>query len=158
MTSDRRTACDWLVLSISTGCGLGFSPVIPGTFGSLPAVAAAVIWQSQSTPTWALWGTLAVLFVVVIPLASLTEKILKKEDPGEVVIDEYVALGGVYAAVDLTTTNLLLGFVFFRVFDIWKPWPARQLDRLHGGLGIMADDLAAAVYTLLAILAVDAVI
>ena len=156
MTSGRRTASDWLILSITTGCGLGFSPVIPGTFGSLPAVVAALAWQSQSTAPWAQWATLVALFVLGIPFSSLTEKILKKEDPGEVVIDEYVALGGVYATIDLTSTNLVLGFVFFRVFDIWKPWPARQLDRLHGGLGIMADDLAAAVYTLLAILTVQA--
>jgi phosphatidylglycerophosphatase A len=68
------------------------------------------------------------------------------EDPGIVVVDEIVGQWVSLLFLPLGPVTLGLGFLLFRVFDVLKPWPARQLERLHGGLGIMADDLAAGIY------------
>jgi phosphatidylglycerophosphatase A len=62
------------------------------------------------------------------------------------VFDEIAAFGVVYLLVPFNLLTAVLGFVLFRLFDIWKPWPARRLERLPGGLGIMADDFAAGLY------------
>jgi len=89
-----------------------------------------------------------------VPAASIVEKESGKEDPGHVVIDE---VAGQFVALMLLPAEfryVLLAFVLFRVFDILKPPPVRQLERLHGGLGIMVDDVAAGVYALLVALVV----
>ena len=68
------------------------------------------------------------------------------KDPGQVVFDEIAAFSVVFLFVPISLRSAILGFLLFRLFDVWKPWPARRLERLPGGLGIMADDFAAAVY------------
>jgi phosphatidylglycerophosphatase A len=104
------------------------------------------------------WVTfVAVLAVVIlgVPAATIVERESRGPDPGHVVIDEvagqWIAL--IYSQVNLT--HLLAGFVFFRVLDIVKPWPARQLESLPAGWGIMFDDVAAGVYALLLMLALQ---
>lgn len=84
--------------------------------------------------------------LIGIPAASIVERESGREDPGFVVIDEVAGQWVVLAAAPLDPGHALVGFALFRIFDIVKPPPARQLERLHGGTGIMLDDLAAGIY------------
>jgi phosphatidylglycerophosphatase A len=165
-------------LAIATALGLGYLPKAPGTFGSLAGVAlgwaAMVLSRAQfapriattgefSNPAAPLWINFAINEFAMIVIVSFvgvwaadrTAKYLQREDPQIVVIDEVA--GQLIAYMGLATTRtfavnwkyLLLGFILFRVFDIWKPFPARQAESLHGGLGIMADDWIAGIYAAL---------
>jgi phosphatidylglycerophosphatase A len=151
-------------------------PKAPGTFGSLGGVALAAIywwillpgkqWErlapsapSSMTPTLlaiAITITVAVLGVVAATSAAIY---IGKKDPQVVVIDEVsgqlISYFGIGAAVP-NWKYLLLGFILFRVFDIWKPFPARQAEALPGGLGIMADDWIAGIYAALGLWAARA--
>ena len=86
------------------------------------------------------------LVVVGIPVCSAGARALGRHDPAPVVFDEIAAFPIVFAIVELQLTTAIVGFLWFRVFDITKPWPVRRFERLPRGFGIMADDLAAAVY------------
>jgi phosphatidylglycerophosphatase A len=147
----KKTAWAWVA---GTFFGAGRLRPGPGTWGS---AAAALLWLLaamglQLAPGPLAWLTLAAAMsalVVGIPAATRVELESGREDPGYVVIDEvagqWIAL--IHSRVNLS--HLLAGFLFFRLFDIVKPWPARQLERLPGGWGIMLDDVAAGVYALL---------
>ena len=146
-----RTAWAWLT---GTFLGIGLLPGGPGTWA---AGATAVIWYfaargSHPSATALTVGTLIALAVVTlagIPAASMVEKESGRQDPGHVVIDE---VAGQLTAMLLAPSDIghvALAFVLFRFFDILKPPPVRQLERLHGGLGIMVDDMAAGIYALL---------
>jgi phosphatidylglycerophosphatase A len=87
--------------------------------------------------------------LIGIPAGSIVERESGREDPGQVVIDEVAGQWIALAACPVEIRHALLAFGLFRLFDIVKPWPARQLERLHGGLGIMMDDVAAGIYALL---------
>jgi phosphatidylglycerophosphatase A len=125
--------------------------------GSWAAAAAALLWLAAGAglhlaPALLGWLTLAAAtcaLAIGIPAATYVERESGREDPGHVVIDEvagqWIAL--IHSRVNLS--HLLAGFLFFRFFDIVKPWPARRLERLAGGWGIMLDDVAAGVYALL---------
>jgi phosphatidylglycerophosphatase A len=133
-----------LAVLLATSLGAGYFPVAPGTAGSAVGVVVYLLTRE--------WGTLqqiallAVISVVGVWAAELAERHFEREDPGPVVIDE---VAGQLLTLLLTGVGLggaILGFFVFRVLDIFKPWPARRLESLHGGLGIMADDLMVAVY------------
>lgn len=128
------------------GCGL--SPAGPGTAGSLGAIAIGLIahhWFSFRPQWFLLWA--AVLLVPGIWAAGEVAKLLAKEDPVCVVVDEvvgqWVTLAG---ALTLNWKSWLAAFVLFRLFDIWKPWPVHKLESLPGGTGIVADDVMAGIY------------
>jgi phosphatidylglycerophosphatase A len=140
-----------LAILIATWFGCGFAPAAPGTAGS--AAAAGIAWALAAyagwTPPW--FGILALaLMGPAIWAAGETARWKKTDDPNIVVVDEvvgqWIALAG---AVSLNWKSFLAAFVLFRLFDIWKPPPVRQLERLHGGAGIVADDAAAGVYAAL---------
>lgn len=135
---------DRLALLLATGCGLGYSPVAPGTVGSLAGLPLA--WGIHHLPLWGQVTTAALCFVVGIPICTVAARVLGLKDPGAVVFDEIAAFPVLFLVNPINVKTGIVGFVLFRVFDILKPWPARQLEKLPGGLGIMADDLAAAVY------------
>lgn len=144
---------------LATFFGAGLLKPGPGTWGSL---AAAAIWyfglRAAHLTGWpamvaALIGA-GVVTLVGIPAASVVEREYGREDPGFVVIDEVAGQWIALALAPLDWGHALLGFGFFRLFDIVKPPPARQLERLHGGTGIMLDDLAAGVYALIAMVVV----
>lgn len=131
---------------IATWFGSGLLPWLPGTWGSLAALpfGGAIAWAAGP------WGLLAAA-VALFPLgvwASHTYSLAKgKGDPGEVVVDEVVAQWLVLVPACLEPTLYAVGFLLFRFFDITKVWPASLADRrLGGGLGIMTDDLFAALY------------
>ena len=139
---------DRLFLFIATGAGSGYLPVAPGTWGS---AAGVLLWLAISRLAMpAYLTTLGVLFVIGVCSAGAVEKIVDRGDPGLVVIDEIVGQLITLIAAPHHPVVVLAGFFLFRVFDILKPFPVGWIDRhLHGGLGIMLDDVAAGLYALL---------
>ena len=139
---------DYVALAIATW-GVGYLPLMPGTFGSLVGIGVFVLLGSLVPQlvgivviTWAgIWA------------ASRTERILRLKDPGKVVVDEVVGQMIAMLPLSLMATpgrsGIILSFILFRLFDIFKPYPARRFERLRSGLGIMADDLVAGVYAAL---------
>ncbi len=148
-----------LFLVLATGAGVGYIPFIPGTIGSLWGVP--LVWAMQwlfgtKTPAFAL--VTAGLLVVGWFLSRGALKRIEGKDPKQIVIDEIVALPIVFLFVPLeflpwTSSTAVMGFVWFRLFDIVKPWPIRELEKLPGALGVVIDDVAAAVYAAAALLA-----
>jgi phosphatidylglycerophosphatase A len=133
-------------LVLATGFGVGYIPVMPGTFGSLLGLPLA--WF-LGTLTWPAGYTAALEGAIIlagIPICGRAARHLGRPDPGSVVYDEIAALPLVFLLHPLSLTTAIGGFLWFRVFDIAKPWPVRKLERLHGGLGIVADDVMAAAY------------
>jgi phosphatidylglycerophosphatase A len=131
---------------IAFGFGAGWAPRAPGTFGSLVGLAAA--WWLHDLPL--VWRAGAVLVVIAagILICGESARRLKRHDDQRIVLDE---IAGVLltslAVAEKSLFAFALVFVFFRFFDIFKPWPIRDVDHsLEGGLGIMLDDLIAAVY------------
>ena len=130
---------------LATGFGLGYSPVIPGTVGSLPGLLLS--WGLWTLGGWPLAAAGATLVAGIgFWAAEGGARHLGETDPGPVVIDEIAGQMVTLLFIAPTTTSLLVGFFLFRVFDVLKPFPARRLEALPGGSGIMADDLMAGVY------------
>ena len=147
-------------LLVGTVAGIGYAPVAPGTFGSLAGLGFA--WVLLSQTGWPAW-TLAVAAILLTPIASwacgVVERDLGIEDPGFIVIDEFV---GQWLALALVRPDQpldwFIGLALFRLFDVWKPGPIRSLEEIPNGWGVVADDLAAggcAMMTFAAIRALD---
>jgi phosphatidylglycerophosphatase A len=143
---------DYLALSIAT-CGVGYLPLMPGTFGSLLAVGIFLLFAKIAT------GSLLVAVVLVLILASIvagiwagtrTEQLLGRKDPGKIVVDEvagqFIALFPITLFTRWSTLAVIVSLILFRFFDIVKPYPANRLQELKGGAGVMFDDLVAGVY------------
>ena len=133
--------------ALAIGFGTGLSPAAPGTAGSLLGLAAVwflspfgVAWYASIT---------VVLGVAGVYVCGLTARDYGAEDPGFIVLDEIVGIMVTMYLLPTTWGWLLAGFILFRIFDIWKPFPVRQVDEnLPGGAGIMADDVLAGLYAL----------
>lgn len=132
---------------LALGLGSGLSPKAPGTAGTLAAIPLFLLLAQL--PLW--WYCLAVLFafIVGIYLCQVTADDFGVHDHGAIVWDEFVGLWISLVPliyIDVSWLGILLGFLLFRLFDIAKPWPISWLDRqVHGGLGIMLDDVAAGI-------------
>lgn len=143
---------DYLALVIST-CGVGYLPLMPGTYGSLVAVGI-FLGLTQVAKGNALIAVVLVLIVAVtlvgIWAGSRTEALSGRKDPGKVVVDEVagqlISLFPLTLFAQWTSVAVIISFILFRFFDIVKPYPARRFEALKGGLGIMCDDLVAGVY------------
>jgi phosphatidylglycerophosphatase A len=130
---------------VATVGHVGFVPIAPGTFGS--AVGLGVYALVSMANNWMVETlVLAVILVVGIWAADHVERELGK-DPGPVVIDEVAGMLVTLAFVDASVTGALIGFFIFRALDVIKPPPARRLENLHGGPGIMFDDVMAGIYS-----------
>jgi len=147
----RRTSVRRVADAISTWAGCGYSPVAPGTVGSVAAIGIALIIEHYAG--WKPISFAALAAIVLLPAiwaAGETARQAGMKDPQFVVVDEVVgqwlALGGARA---LNWKSYLAAFLLFRLFDIWKPFPVRQLESLPGGVGIVADDLMAGLYAAL---------
>jgi len=127
---------------------VGFFPIAPGTAGSLAALPLFALIRWIGMPAVELSMIVAV-FAIGVWAASGTEVALGRKDPGVVVIDEVLGMLITLALLPVSIAGIVLGFLLFRVFDVVKPYPAAQLEHLHGGLGIMADDAVAGVYAYL---------
>ena len=136
---------------VATCCGIGYWPWGPGTVASLAAVAIAVLLQGfLGTGRTTLPIFIAVLFGPGVWAATRTARLVKAKDPGIVVIDEVLGQWVTLLGATVFVWKSLLGaFLLFRVFDIWKPWPIRNLEKLPEGFGIVADDIAAGIYAAL---------
>jgi phosphatidylglycerophosphatase A len=137
-----------VALALATVLGIGYAPWAPGTFGS---AAGLLLW-------WLLphQGPIPIVAIVVVFAlgtwsGSVAERHFKRTDPGAVVIDEVLGMLVTLLFNPVGWAGALIGFLLFRVADIIKPFPANRLEALHGGLGIMADDGMAAVYSNIAL-------
>jgi phosphatidylglycerophosphatase A len=132
-----------LVKLLATFFYLGEIPLAPGTMGSLGGFF--LFLSTADRPSLCI-----VVFVLITAVGFLTagraERIFGKKDPRQVVIDEVAGIFLVYFMVPLKIWNLLSGFLLYRALDIAKPFPAKQLERLPGSLGIMSDDLLCGLY------------
>ena len=134
-----------LALPIATGFGLGFAPIAPGSAGSLGALAlGTLLWRYRGWSQME-FGLLAALSVIPgVWAAQVVAADSGDKDPSRIVVDEaigqWVTLAG---ARVYNWKSWLAAFLLFRAFDIWKPPPIRQAERLPGGLGIVADDVVA---------------
>ncbi len=135
-----------IALAIASAGYSGFFPIAPGTVGSAVGVVVWAAARASGAGLVAEFVLAAALLVIGAWAATLAEGELGTTDPGPVVIDEVMGMCVTMIAAPFTWQAALAGFVLFRVFDIVKPPPARQLERAHGGWGIMLDDLAAGVF------------
>ncbi|WP_066569123.1 phosphatidylglycerophosphatase A [Snodgrassella sp. CFCC 13594] len=141
----RRPIC-WL----GFGFGTGLAPKAPGTFGTLPALPLAAGILSLHLPIWLNLLVAIAFFVVGVVICARTEAALGQQDFGGIVWDEISAMLLILLFIPMTWGWWLAAFVLFRLFDAIKPWPIRWFDaRIHGGFGIMLDDLIAALIVLL---------
>jgi phosphatidylglycerophosphatase A len=149
-----------LIILFATGIYTGYVPLAPGTAGAalgltLGWLLFAPLWHYSAAAFLALF---AAMFLGACLVAGAAEKILDQPDSPLIVIDEVL---GMVAAMFLNPTGwrwLIGGFALFRIFDIIKPWPASYLDRLHGGAGVMLDDLASAIYANLVLQAIRRIV
>ena len=124
---------------------IGFFPIAPGTVGSAAGVAVYAAARYFAVPHVEL--TLIVAFLVLgVVFTRPCEEDLRCVDPGPIVIDEVMGMLITLFMIPVGWAGVVLGFLLFRVLDVAKPFPARQLERLHGGFGVMADDAMAAIY------------
>jgi phosphatidylglycerophosphatase A len=155
---------DYVSLVVTT-CGVGFLPLAPGTYGSLLAVGLYAIlanafssYRYSATLESAEFFVAAVHAVILLALllyillgiwaANRSMELLGNTDAPEAVVDEVMGQLIVFLFIPFTTSWLLIasGFLLFRLFDIWKPYPIDDLQELSGGVGICADDMLAGVY------------
>ena len=166
-----RTIGDYVALAIAT-CGVGYFPIAPGTMGSLVGVGLyLLLWRAVLradlaldatnfsraytvwTPSFVLMWTLPLftigLSLIAIWAASRAERLMGRKDPSQVVIDEVAGQLVTFLfvpAMYLHPLGILIGFILFRAFDIIKPYPIRRIEGLHGGLGVVGDDIVAGFY------------
>jgi phosphatidylglycerophosphatase A len=152
--SGYRSKSDYLALAIAT-CGVGYSPLAPGTFGSL--VGVGIFLALARAPS--VFLVVAILFFTFVGIwaGTRTEELAGRKDPGKIVVDEVA--GQLIALLPLAFGSwsikmVMLSFILFRFFDIVKPYPANRLQDLKGGLGVMCDDLVAGAYAAIIVLGV----
>ena len=144
---------DW----IASVAKIGYLPVAPGTWGSF--IALLVWWYfipEQETFTYIL--ILANLFLIGVITSSITSEQKKEKDPSSVVIDEWVGMWLTLLVVPKQLIWMMAAFFIFRLFDIAKIFPIKHLEKLNGGWGIMLDDVLAAIYALIVLLLLQAVL
>lgn len=129
---------------LSTLGPVGYLPHAPGTWGT----AAALLFLMLLKPSMPLHAAIAVLTVLIgVASSHKAEKAFNKKDSGHIVIDEFAGYLVSTAFLPASWGYLFSAFILFRVFDILKPPPAKRLERLPGGWGVMVDDVAAGIYT-----------
>lgn len=136
-----------LIKWIAVGFGTGWSPVMPGTVGTL--VGLPLAWGIMFLyPAHGLQAAVCgAMTLLAVPICGVAEKMIGGKDPACIVADEYLTLP--ITVIGLTSPwALLTGFVLHRIFDITKPPPIRQLQHIHGGFGIVVDDFLAALIAL----------
>ena len=133
------------IVFIATGGWIGFAPVAPGTFGSLAALP--LCWVLSLMSNRLAWVALLALTCLSVGVAHQAERIVGRQDPKQVVIDEICGMAVTMVGVPLTPVSVIGGFALFRLFDIVKPLPIRWADKkVTGGLGIVLDDIIAGLF------------
>jgi phosphatidylglycerophosphatase A len=131
-----------LAVFIASCAFIGYIPFAPGTFGSIPGLVLGLV-LTTSAPAWALWAAIVLLTVIGVWAATAAEAHFGHKDPGPGVIDEVVGMMITMGGLPLSWTGLVAAFIAFRVCDVIKPFPARQMEKLPKGLGVMMDDVLA---------------
>jgi len=143
-----------IIVFVATGAYTGYSPIAPGTAGSIPGLILA--WLIFAP----LWRYSPILFLIVFAIlfaascwvAGRAEEIFERHDDSRIVIDEVLGMIATMFLLPMTWGYMALGFFLFRLFDTVKPFPADLIDRrMHSGTGVMLDDLTAAIYANLAV-------
>ena len=141
---------DWIGVAIGTAGGAGFVPKAPGTAGSLVGVLIYLVIEALHAGVY--YPHAIIFFLIIGTWASSRVERLYGHDSQRIVIDEVVGqmiTFGLFAGrYQLSAIYIALGFGLFRLFDITKPFPVRRLERLPGGLGVIADDVGAGIYAL----------
>lgn len=168
MPPSAWSAKDYLAQAIAT-CGVGYLPLAPGTWGSIVAVGLYLLWQLLKMEFFlafgeghgihgrfiSLWFACTLVVVVSITMAGIwaasrVETLSGRKDPSTVVIDEVAGQLITFLVLPIVGPIqwplVITGFLLFRAFDIWKPYPIRRLESLESGLGVMADDVLAGAY------------
>ena len=118
---------------------------MPGTFGTLAGMP--FVWPLSILDWYFYLAAVLVLFLIGIKVCSAASKAMQVHDHGSIVWDEIVGILITFFLIPISWLTLVLGFLLFRLFDIWKPWPISVLDKkVHGGFGIMLDDVLAGVF------------
>ncbi|HTF38121.1 MAG TPA: phosphatidylglycerophosphatase A [Blastocatellia bacterium] len=151
---ESLTPSDRVAYALATGLGAGFTPIAPGTAGALEGVAIYLAIHAldlgQSTSLLVLAVINVILFAVGVWASNRTCEMTGLKDPRLIVIDEVsgqlISLTPLVLLRSFSITAVVIGFLLFRLFDIFKPYPIRKLERLRGGLGVMADDGLAGIY------------
>jgi phosphatidylglycerophosphatase A len=142
---------------IATGLGSGLAPAAPGTFGT--AAGVLLLWLlSKIFPeifdvSWIQWSLLTGLIIITTLAGVWSADALEKEwgkDSQRIVIDEIAGVWVAMLGLPVTFLNLGFAFLFFRIFDIWKPLGIRKMESLYGGWGVMMDDILAGIYACIA--------
>ncbi|MDR5612270.1 MAG: phosphatidylglycerophosphatase A [Arsenophonus sp.] len=139
---------------LATGFGSGLSPIIPGTMGSLSAIPFWLLMY-WLLPVWLCWFIVLFGFVVGIVICQRTSDDMQVHDHGSIVWDEFIGMWMTLMVIPLVSWQwVLIAFVLFRFFDMLKPWPIGWFDRqVGGGLGIMLDDIIAAIFAMVIVAA-----
>jgi phosphatidylglycerophosphatase A len=140
----RKSAGTIVAYVFATWFGCGFVPKAPGTAGTLGAIPLYLVLRSHGP--WVVVLASAVLGLLGVAAASRIVLDRGQEDPQIVVVDEVAGVLLTLAFAPLTWKAVVAGFVLFRIFDQWKPWPANAAERLPRGWGVMADDIVAGLY------------
>jgi len=144
-----RSFIHGLVDFLVTGFYTGYFPFMPGTFGSIVGVFLYIVFEPLGWWFYLLW---VLLLCLAIPITTYAEKHLyQAKDPGHIVIDEVLGMMATLFTFPFSGSAeswkfVIIGFLLFRFFDITKPTPIASLQKLHGGWGVMIDDLFAALY------------
>jgi phosphatidylglycerophosphatase A len=132
-----------LALLVATVMGVGYAPFAPGTFGT---AAGLLLWAVLPTAPAVQALAILALFAVGSWSGSVAERHFGRTDPGQVVVDEVMGMLITLFMIPVGWWGAVAGFLIFRLADVLKPFPANRLERLPGGVGVMADDAMAAVY------------
>lgn len=164
--NENKTFFDYFSIGFTT-CGVGYLPLAPGTWGSIVGVAiflgyrilhknahltlldAGWVFQQYTAFLYAVTGILLAAFCLAgIWASARAVKLFNSKDPQKIVVDEVMGQLIVFAFVPFEIDRWLVvaGFVLFRIFDIWKPYPVRAVEKLPNGMGVCADDIVAGVY------------
>ena len=133
------------VMFLATGFWVGNIPFAPGTFGSLVGLPLCFFLSGIELPLATVFAVLFIFFAIGI--AHAAEKIIRSKDPGCIVIDEIAGMLVSLIGLPFNLITVTVGFIFFRILDILKPFPIRALDkRISGGIGVVADDVVAGIF------------
>jgi len=128
---------------LATGCYIGYTPKAPGTAGSI--LGLCIIWSLADTSSL-LYIILTIFLLILGIWVSGRAEIYFGHDGSQIVIDEIIGVMITFVWIPLTVHTLIIGFILFRIMDIVKPFPADRAQKLPGGIGVVADDVIAAVY------------
>lgn len=136
---------DKLIILFTSGCYLGYSPIVSGTVGTLGGVVLyLLLGRYAQVPSYAI--ITAAIFLLGILASTKAEAIHGKKDSGKIVIDEIVGFMVTMLAIPMSWKYVAAGFFIFRLLDVIKPFPIRRLESFDGGFGVMADDFIAGIY------------